>query len=99
MEKKSKEKRSEEERNNMCIMEGQLSKYFMYRVLTGRTIHDVWMWVCGCGLVGVCVTCVVCVVCVTCVVCVVCVTCVVCVWMVETTDVTHVPMGLCALQV
>ena len=41
----------------MAIMEGKLSKYFMYRALIGQLTSDVWVWVGGCpnGSVGVCV--------------------------------------------
>ena len=51
-EKRREEKRREEKRSNMCrgsmcVMEGQLSKYSMYRALTGRMTYDVWVWVGG----------------------------------------------------
>ena len=61
-------------------MEGQLSKYFMYRALTERMTYDVWVWVggCPCGSVSVLVYCVLCCVCGVCVVSGVYVVCAMC---------------------
>ena len=40
---------SEDKRSNMCIKQGQLSKYFMIRaLLTGRMTYDVSVSVGGC---------------------------------------------------
>ena len=36
-----------EKRGNMCVMEGQLSKYFMESILIGRLSCDLWVRWCG----------------------------------------------------